>query len=44
MELEDKAKIVASVWGAEFVQFLATLAVCLGLFERKGRIHPNLSK
>ena len=26
MELEDKAKVVASVWGAEFVQFLAALA------------------
>ena len=23
MELEDKAKIVASVWGAKFVHFLA---------------------
>ena len=27
IELEDKAKVVASVWGAEFVQFLAALAV-----------------
>ena len=27
MELEDKAKVVASDWGAEFVQFLAVLAV-----------------
>ena len=27
MELEDKAKVVTSVWGAEFVQFLAALAV-----------------
>ena len=27
MELEDKAKGVASVWGEEFVQFLAALAV-----------------
>ena len=27
MELEDKAKVVTSVWGAEFVLFLATLAV-----------------
>ena len=26
MELEDKAKVFASVWGAEFVQFLAMLA------------------
>ena len=29
MEIEGKAKVVASVWGegAEFVQFLAALAV-----------------
>ena len=27
VELEDKTKVVASVWGAEFVQFLAALAV-----------------
>ena len=27
MELEDNAKVVASVWGAKFFQFLATLAV-----------------
>ena len=27
METEAKAKIVASVWGAKFVQFLAALAV-----------------
>ena len=27
MELEDKAKVVPSVWGAEFVKFLAALAV-----------------
>ena len=27
MEFEDKAKVVASVWGAEFVQFPAALAV-----------------
>ena len=27
MELEDKAKVVASVSGAEFVNFLAALAV-----------------
>ena len=27
MELKDKAKVVASVWGAKFVQFLAALAV-----------------
>ena len=27
MELEDKAKVVTSVWGSEFVQFLAAPAV-----------------
>ena len=27
METEGKAKVVASVWGAKFVQFLAALAV-----------------
>ena len=27
MEREAKAKVVASVWGAEFIQFLATLAI-----------------
>ena len=27
MEREAKAKVVAFVWGAEFVQFLAALAV-----------------
>ena len=41
IETEGKAKVVVSVWGAEFVQFLAALAVLLrGLFERKGEIHP----
>ena len=35
MELEDKAKVVASDWGTEFVQFLAALAVCLGRFGRR---------
>ena len=29
MKLEEKAKVVASVWGAEFVQFLAALVVLL---------------
>ena len=27
IELEDKAKVVASVWGTDFVQFLVALAV-----------------
>ena len=25
---EEKAKVVASVWGEEFIQFLATLGSC----------------
>ena len=29
MELEDKAKVVTSVWGAEFVQFLVAIDVLL---------------
>ena len=27
MYTEDKAKIVAAVWGTEFIQFLAALAI-----------------
>ena len=27
MEFEDKAKVVGSIWGSEFVPFLAALAV-----------------
>ena len=27
IKTEEKAKVVASVWGAEFIQFLAALAV-----------------
>ena len=47
METEDKAKVVASAWGAKFIQFLAGLAVLpqsiwkkllnsAGLFGRNG--------
>ena len=36
MEREAKAKVVASVWGADFVQFLAALAVLHGRFGRIG--------
>ena len=36
METEAKAKVVASVWGAKFLQFLAALAVLPRSFERKG--------
>ena len=48
---KDKAKVVASVWGAEFVQFLAALAVLsiwkkrfnsAGLFGRNSSIQPFL--
>ena len=35
MELEDKAKAVASDYGAEFVQFLAALAVLPWSFCKK---------
>ena len=27
IKTEEKAKVVASVWGEEFIQFLATLAI-----------------
>ena len=27
IKTEEKAKVVAAVWGTEFVQFLATLAI-----------------
>ena len=44
METEAKAKVVASVWGAEFIQFLAALAVLpIGRFIIKSWIHPILS-
>ena len=33
IKTEEKAKVVSSVWGAEFIQFLAALAVCTGRFE-----------
>ena len=35
METEGKAKVVASVWEAEFVQFLAALAVFLQSIWKK---------
>ena len=41
METEFKAKVVASVWGAKFVKFLAALAV-VSRFERNVRIKPFL--
>ena len=34
METEDKAKVIASVWGAKCVQFLAALAILPGLSAR----------
>ena len=41
-ELEDKAKVVASVWGAKFVLFLAALAV-LPLSIWKNRMNSTTS-
>ena len=36
IELEDKAKVVASVWGIKIVQFLAALAVLPRLLGKIG--------
>ena len=38
--IEDKAKIVAAVWGTEFVQFLAPLAI---LYQDDLKIRMNSS-
>ena len=38
METEAKAKVVASVWGSKFIQFLAALAVLPRSFGSKGWI------
>ena len=39
IELEYKAKVVASVWGAEFVQFLASCrASCFDLVYLKEKV------
>ena len=37
---EERAKVVASVWGEEFVQLLAALAVLPFLSNHPGAIHP----
>ena len=42
METEAKAKVVAPVWGATFIQCLATLAVLPRSIWKKGWIHPIL--
>ena len=42
METEGKAKVVASVWGAEFIQFLAVLAILPWSIWKK-RINSTLS-
>ena len=42
MELEAKAKVIASVWGAKFVQYLATLAV-LPRSNWKKRLNSSFS-
>ena len=55
MKTEAKAKVVASVWRTEFIQFLAALSVLLWTiwikgwitpwwYKRKGWIHPNLQE
>ena len=36
---EDKAKVVAAVWGTECIKFLATLAVVLHQDDAKKRMH-----
>ena len=43
MEREAKAKVVASVWGAEFSQFLAALAVLPRLIWKK-RLNSSPNK
>ena len=43
MEAEAKAKVVASVWGATFIQFLAALAVLPRLIWKKRMNHAILS-
>ena len=40
IELEDKAKVVSSVWGTES---LLRKLVCLGLFGTKGLVQPFIS-
>ena len=42
METEAKAKVVASVWRAEFIQFIAALAVLPRSIWKKGWIHHIL--
>ena len=34
---EEKAKVVAAVWGTEFIQFLAALAIFHQDYMKKGR-------
>ena len=42
METDTKANVVVSDWGAEFIQFLAALAVCLSRLGRIGWFQPCL--
>ena len=43
MKTEEKAKVVASVWGTEFIKFLAALAILYQDDLKKGKkIHPFL--
>ena len=36
---EEKAKLVAAVWGTEFIQFLATLATYFALDDLKNMMN-----
>ena len=42
MKTEAKAKVVASLWGAEFIQFLAALVVLPRLIWKK-RLNSSYS-
>ena len=42
METEEKAKVVASVWGTEFIHFLATLATYFASVDLEEKDEFNL--
>ena len=42
MEREAKAKVVASVWGAEFIPFLAALATYLAYVDLEEKVESIL--
>ena len=43
IKTEEKAKVVAAVWGEEFIQLLAALAILPRTIWRTGWIHPFVS-